>query len=210
MSARTLLLLVLAVILAVGTAMLARSWLATERTREIAQVAATPAPPKPVRSVLIARANINRGQLLKPDDLVWQAWPDGGIDKSYVVSGGAKTPQTYAGWVAVNPIAAGEPLSETKVVAPGDRGYLAAILRPGMRAVSVPVTLTSAISGLIFPGDYVDLMVTYLLPPPPGAAGRGNQVAETVLRRIRVISIDAALQGTAGTAFPRVSNATLK
>lgn len=211
MRGRTLVLLVLAVLLAAGTALLARSWLASERSREIAQVAATPAPAKPSRSVLVARTNIGRGQLLKPEELIWQPWPEGSIDKNYIVSGGPDTPQKFAGWVVINPISAGEPITQAKIIAPGNRGYLAAVLRPGMRAISVPVTLTSSISGLIFPGDNVDVLVTYLLPPPPGVAGgRGNQVAETVLRHVRVIGIDSELQGAPGKAFPRVQNATFE
>jgi len=46
-----------------------------------------------------------------------------------------RTPESFAGWVARNPISAGEPLSETKIIAPGNRGFLAAVLRPGMRAI---------------------------------------------------------------------------
>src|SRR5581483_1510830 len=191
MRARTLLLVLLAVILAGGTALLARSWLNSQRTREIAAVA--PVPQRPARSVLVARANINRGQILKAEDLIWQTWPDGAIDKNYIVSGGPDNPQKFAGWVAINPIGSGEPITQNKIIAPGNRGYLAAVLRPGMRATSVPVTPTSADSGLIFPGDLVDLMVTYLVQPPAGAAGKGNEVAETVLRGVRVIGMDAAL-----------------
>ena len=202
MRLRTLLLLFLAVGLAGGTAMLARAWLAAQRAAEIAE-ASPMALPAPAKSVMIARTEIRRGQILKPEDLSWQVWPEGGLDKSYVVLG-TRTPESFAGWVARNPISAGEPLSETKIIAPGNRGFLAAVLQPGMRAISVPVTITSGISGFIFPGDQVDLMITYPIPATAvaGTAGGGyeHKAAETVLHDIRVLGIDQRLEGKAGEA----------
>ena len=206
MRARTLLLVLLAIVLAGSTAMLARSWLNAQRFREIAE-AAPLLPPKPVRSVLVARADLRRGQILRPEDMVWQVWPEGGIDKNYVVMGGPQTPESFAGWVAKNPVGAGEPITGSKIVAPGDRGFLAAVLRPGMRAISVPVTVTSGISGFIFPGDQVDLLLTYQVPSPPVVGSDGQQKATyehkasaTVLRNIRVIGIDQRLESKAGEA----------
>jgi pilus assembly protein CpaB len=201
-----LVLLFLAVVLAGGTAFLARTWLAAERSKEIAE-ASPMALPTPAKSVLVARRNLTRGQILRPDEMVWQTWPEGGLDKSYVVMGGPRTPDSFAGWVAKNPIAGGEPINETKIIAPGNRGYLAAVLRPGMRAISVPVTITSGISGFIFPGDQVDLLLTYSVPSTgaSGEAGKSvfeHKAAETVLRDIRVIAIDQRLESKAGEAVP--------
>lgn len=206
MRARTLILLLFAVLLAGGTALLARAWLATQRS-EAELKAAPAAPPTPAKSVLVARADIRRGQILRPDELVWQVWPEGGLDKRYIVLGGPRTPDSFAGWVAVNPIGGGEPITEGKIIAPGNRGFLAAVLRPGMRAISVPVTVTSGISGFIFPGDQVDLLLTFSVPStaPAGEAGKAgyeHKAAETVLRNIRVIAIDQRLESKAGEAVP--------
>jgi pilus assembly protein CpaB len=201
MRLRTLLLLFLAVGLAGGTAMLARAWLAAQRAAEIAE-ASPMALPAPAKSVLVARTEIRRGQILKPEDLSWQVWPEGGLDKSYVVLG-TRTPESFAGWVARNPISAGEPLTETKIIAPGNRGFLAAVLRPGMRAISIPVTITSGISGFIFPGDQVDLMITHQIPVGTAGGNSGgyeHKAAETVLQDVRVIAIDQRLESKAGEA----------
>src|SRR5204863_736150 len=198
MRLRSLLLLLVAVGLAGGTAMLARAWLAAQH----AQVAeASPlALPAPAKSVLVARNDIKRGQILKPEDMSWQVWPEGAVDKSYVVLG-MRTPESFAGWVARNPVSGGEPITDAKIIAPGNRGFLAAVLRPGMRAISVPVTTTSGISGFIFPGDQVDLMMTYTVPSPPSSGDKDakksnydHKAAETVLRNVRVIAIDQRLE----------------
>jgi pilus assembly protein CpaB len=205
MRARTLIVLLLAVVMAGGTAFLARAWLASQRQAAVAE-AAPVALPTPSRSVLIAKAGIAPGRILKPEDMVWQPWPDGAIDKAYIVIG-TRAPESFAGWVARQPIAAGEPISEAKIIAPGNRGFLAAVLRPGMRAISVPVTVTSGISGFIFPGDDVDLMITYSLPAAgkstdDGSAGSKyeHKAAQTVLHSVRVIAIDQRLETKAGEA----------
>jgi pilus assembly protein CpaB len=203
MRARTLILLIVALILAGGTTMMARVWLASQRAVTAEQ--APLAVPTPSKSVLIARSTIQRGQLLKPDDLAWEPWPEGGIDKNYILIG-TRTPDAFSGWVARMPISAGEPITEQKIIAPGNRGFLAAVLHPGMRAVSVPVSVTSGISGFVFPGDQVDLLVTYTMQdaPRPGATNQGgtleHKVSETVLHDIRVIAIDQKLDSKAGEA----------
>jgi pilus assembly protein CpaB len=76
-----------------------------------------------------------------------------------------------------------------------------------MRAISVPVTITSGISGFIFPGDQVDLLLTYSVPATESRDKDKKQTydhkaAETVLRDIRVIAIDQRLESKAGEAVP--------
>src|SRR5260370_30310111 len=144
---------------------------------------------------------MQRGQILKPDDLIWQIWPEGGLDKNYVLLG-TRTPESFAGWVARNPVSAGEPITEAKIVAPGNRGFLAAVLRPGMRAISVPVTITSGIAGFIFPGDQVDLMLTYAVPAVVIGGTSEHKVVETVMRNVRIIAIDQRLESKPGEAVP--------
>ena len=196
MRARTLVLFVVALTLAGGTAMLVRSFL-EQRPNAEAEALAKPAAPQ--KSVLVARGGITRGQILKPQDFSWQVWPEGGIDKNYILSG-SRTAESFAGWVARDPFAAGEPISEAKIVSPGSRGFLAAVLGPGMRAISVPVTATSGISGFVFPGDQVDILITHQLTGPNNNEAR-HQAAETVLHDVRVIGIDQKLDSKTGEAL---------
>ena len=194
MRARTLILLLVAVMLAGGTGMLVRSWLAQRRTVE---AEAAPMPPPAQKSILVARGAIARGQIVKPADVAWQIWPDASVDRAYIQKG-TKTIEDFAGWVARDPLGPGEPVTENKMVAPGSRGFLAAVLRPGMRAVSVPVTRTSGISGFVFPGDQVDILITH---PLPASTGKGpsvqRQASETVLHDVRVLAGDQKLDNKA-------------
>jgi pilus assembly protein CpaB len=194
---RTLLLLFAAVVLAGGTGLLVRSFLA----QKTAEVEARPLerPAAPQKSVLVARNAIARGQILKPQDFSWQVWPEGGIDRNYIQAG-TRPAEAFTGWVARDPIAPGEPIIEAKIVSPGSRGFLAAALAPGMRAVSVPVTATSGISGFVFPGDQVDILITHT-----PATGNNNEAphkaSETVLRDVRVIAVDQKLDSKGNEAL---------
>jgi pilus assembly protein CpaB len=196
MRARTLILLFVAVSLAGGTAILVRSFLSQKNSEAEAQALAKPAAPQ--KFVLVAKGAILRGQILKPQDLSWQVWPEGGIDKNYILNGTNRTPESFSGWVARDPFTAGEPINDAKIVSPGSRGFLAAVLRPGMRAISVPVTATSGISGFVFPGDQVDILITHRLT---GHAEAQHQAAETVLQDVRVIGIDQKLDSKTGEAL---------
>ena len=195
MRARTLVLFLVALTLAGGTAILVRSFLAQKNGEVEAQALARPAAAQ--KFVLVAKGPIARGQILKPQDFAWQVWPEGGIDKNYILNG-TRTPESFTGWVARDPFTAGEPISDAKIVSPGSRGFLAAVLRPGMRAISVPVTATSGISGFVFPGDEVDMLITHRLT---GHGETQHEAAETVLQDVRVIGIDQKLDSKTGEAL---------
>jgi pilus assembly protein CpaB len=198
MRARTLILFVVAIVLAGGTAMLVRSWLAQQRATE---ARAAPMPPSaPPKSILVARGEIPRGQILKPADLAWQAWNDGQIHQAYIREG-TKPIDAFTGWVARGSFGPGEPITETKIVQPGSRGFAAAALQPGMEAVSVPVTAASDVSGFILPGDHVDVVITHTLPATGDDPGTQRRAAETVLHDVRVLGVDQKLDSKGGEAI---------
>jgi pilus assembly protein CpaB len=191
MQARSIVMLVPALVLAAGAAFAARNWLDAERR----SLAPPPAVERPVNAVLVAKKALSLGHILKPEDLAWQPWPSDTNGMPYILTGAGK-PEDFAGWVVRAPLVAGEPVTAERMVAPGERGFLAAVLYPGMRAASVAVTATSGISGFVFPGDRVDILLTHILPEPPGEtspAGSANvqrRATETVLRDIRVLAVD--------------------
>ena len=195
MRIKTLLLLLVAAGMAVGTAMLARNWLEGQRNALMAQNRAV--DKKPVRQVLVAKADLAIGTLLRPDMLHWQAWPDASLPPNYAVAGERKA-EDFTGALVRFPISAGEPVTDAKVVTPGNAGFLAAVLPAGARAVSVPVTVTTGISGFIFPGDRVDLILTHIIPQDSTQAQGERRASETVLRDIRVLAIDQKVEGKPG------------
>jgi pilus assembly protein CpaB len=207
MNSKRIVFLLLAVIVAATTAFLARAWLQSERAGIAAplggqrQVAA-----KPAVQVLVARTAIRTGQLVKPDDLRWQPWPQGNLPASYIIEG--KRPiSDFVGAVARVSFHVGAPIVESDIVMPGSRGFLAAVLKPGLRAVSVPATATSTVSGFIYAGDRVDVLLTHALS---NGAGQQHNATETILRNARVIAMDQKLDFTPGDKPDVAKTATLE
>ncbi len=102
---------------------------------------------------------------------------------------GPMDPSMLAGMVVRVAISAGQPLTKGSLVQPGDRGFLAAALGPGMRAISVQVDARTGVSGFIFPGDRVDVVLSQSVSTP-GSEGSALLAAETIVRNVRVLATD--------------------
>jgi pilus assembly protein CpaB len=108
---------------------------------------------------------------------------------SDLATGGAKA--DYFGSVVREPILAGEPIVEPKIVRAGDSGYMAAYLEPGMRAMAIAVSTESAAGGFILPGDRVDVIVTVEFDNNATEGETGPKFAsEIVLQNVKVLAVD--------------------
>jgi pilus assembly protein CpaB len=187
------LILPLVALLLAGTATFGvRAWL---DQRERSPVATAPAPEQR-KAVLVAATELATGSFIQPDSMRWQDWPDVTVPDSYLVRGQGDETQ-LVGAVVRRPIGAGQPLAAGSVVKPGERGFLAAVLEPGMRAISVPVDEAAGNAGLVFPGDRVDLILTQTISAEGDPAGT-RRVSETVLSELRVIAMGRRLTGGGG------------
>ncbi|HLI13329.1 MAG TPA: Flp pilus assembly protein CpaB [Alphaproteobacteria bacterium] len=186
MKPRVLILVILALVIAIGTARLAKSWLASQR----AALASQEMAPKDASTyVLVAAKDLPMGSFVRPEDLRWQAWPNVELNANYLRKG-KDDPKALVGAVVRGLIAAGEPVTNGRVIKPGERGFLAAVLSPGMRAVAVPVTPTSGVGGLIFPGDHVDVILSHSIKVSPDPNQPPRTASETVLSNLRVVGVD--------------------
>ena len=187
MSPRRILFLLIALVASGSTVMVGRMWLQAERTTKVAEA---PAPAKPALAVLVAKGNLPAGSFIRPENLRWQPWPESGLAPSYVVEGRRRI-EDYVGAVVRVGLSDGEPITDIRVVRPGDRGFLAAVLTPGTRAVTVNVTPSTGLAGLVFPGDRIDLVGTFRVPEETKSGGGMNRFAsETVLSNVRVLAVD--------------------
>ena len=96
----------------------------------------------------------------------------------------------YFGSVVREPILAGEPIVARKIVRAGDSGYMAAYLEPGMRAMSIGVSVEMAAGGFILPGDRVDVLVTVERQETGDAGGQTRYATSTVLQNVKVLAVD--------------------
>ncbi len=181
------------------TALYARNWLNAERAALIASMPEEKTVAAPAQLVLIASEELPAGSFVQADNLKWQPWPEDGILDSYVVKGKRELTD-FVGAVARSKINTGEPLTDARVVQPGDRGFLAAVLEPGKRAVSVPVNATTGISGFVFPGDWVDVILTVnFRADDEDGKSRERYFSETLIGDIRVLAIDQTVENAEGT-----------
>jgi pilus assembly protein CpaB len=163
--------------------------------------AAAPPPPAMLRTLVVARP-IPAGSLLRNEDLAVREVTAADVGEE-VLRDTAATRAELAGALVRRFLDAGTPLSLGDVLRPRDRGFLAAVLRPNMRAITVGVDAVTGTAGLIWPGDRVDLLLTQTLDDRVTVLSR-RVVGETVLNDVRVIAVDQQLtQGAAGeTAGP--------
>lgn len=200
MSARSVILLIAALLIAGTAAYITRGVLGARKPAEQAAVAEV-APPLPAADsmILVAAANLPTGTLLKPEHLKWQAWPQNAITPAYFAQDQFKV-EDFVGAVIRRGVAIGEPLQTTAVVKPGERGFLAAVLKPGMRAISIGVGDITGIAGMMLPGDRVDMLLTQTLPAEANteASKQDRHATETVLENIRILAIDQTLDDIKG------------
>lgn len=181
MDRKKLVLLLAALIIAVGTALAARSMFAGASTPQAEAAAKEPQGPK----VLVAQRSLPAGTIITAEALGFQKWPKELVKDAYFIEGEADMTQLL-GTVVRLPVTAGEPVTQGTLVKPGDRGFLAAALGPGMRAITVPVSANTGVAGFVFPGDRVDLMLTQSVKGEEG----GLKATETILRNLRVLATD--------------------
>ena len=186
MDGRKIILLVGALVIAAMTAFMARNLL-MGAPAPVADAANMPAAAVDGPQVLVATRALPVGTILDPNAMKFQPWPKELVEGAYFVRGDTD-PAKLQGTVVRFAIPAGQPITQGAVVKPGDRGFLAAALAPGMRAVTVPVSAQSSVAGFVFPGDRVDLVLTQEVAG--GGDGPPLRVSETVLRNLRVLATD--------------------
>jgi pilus assembly protein CpaB len=87
-------------------------------------------------------------------------------------------------------VSAGDPVTHGAFVKPGDRDFLQIVLSPGARAIAIPMATGGASTGILYPGDHVDVILTQTFKNDPPLTHRS--VGETVVENLRVLAIDAA------------------
>jgi len=185
MDARKLLLLILALVMAGISTVVIRNMMGGESE---AEAAPTPVAPKPTGpEIAVAIRPLPVGSIIGPESFRYQRWPAELVNKAYYVKGESDI-ASLNGSVVRYAITAGAPATQGALVKPGDRGFLAAALGPGMRAVTISVSAQSGVAGFVFPGDRVDLMLTQDVPG--GGDGPPLRAVETFIRNIRVLATD--------------------
>lgn len=182
MSARSIIILALGLLIAIGIAYSLMSRMNP--------------PAAPSTQVLVAAADIPAGGFVRADyHLAFADWPEKNITESMLTSTTTKL-EDFEGSVARRGVKKGEPISSGELVKSTEGGFMSAVLEPGKRAVSVAVDATSGNAGFIFPGDRVDLILTHQMNVPGGV----ERASETFIEDARVLAVDQMLDNPENVA----------
>lgn len=186
MDVKKIMLIVGAMIVALGAAFGVNQLMRGSTSPE-AQAAAAPKIEGP--KVMVATRALPVGTILTADALRFQAWPEGLVKPDQYYIEGQAGVDALVGSVVRVPMTAGAPVTKGALVNPGDRGFLAAALGPGMRAVTVTLSPDQGVAGFVFPGDRVDLLLTLELENENDNKIKLN-TTETIVRNMRVLAVD--------------------
>ncbi|WP_066799040.1 Flp pilus assembly protein CpaB [Sphingomonas soli] len=186
MDARKLILLFGALVIAGITAFMARNILVGAPTPIAGAAPVNGVAPENTTEVLVATRALPVGTIIDNEAIKFVAWPKELVEGAYFIKG--QGDPKLQGTVVRFAIPAGQPITQGALVKPGDRGFLAAALGPGMRAVTVPVSSQTAVAGFVFPGDRIDLVLTQSVSG--GGDGPPLKASETILRNLRVLATD--------------------
>jgi len=182
--------LLLAILLAIGTGWLTLNYINNIKRSTLANN--TP------RTVLVAAVDIPPRTPITPNMVKEATLPAQVVERDAIVA----EPHLPPGSLSLITIPAGSQLTDSKVGHPSDVG-LPVRLAPGKRAVSIQIDKVKGISGLLQPGDRVDVIAI------PQRGGNGElPPAATILRGIRVLAIGTSLETTSATPSPDEANST--
>jgi len=109
---------------------------------------------------------------------------------------------------AIVPMQAQEAVLPTKLTGVGERPTLAALISPGMRAFTIPVTEVQGTGGHVMPGDRVDVVLTGDIANQNGGAPTPQRklVSSLIVQNVRVLGVDQNANPT--TATPTIARST--
>ncbi|RMV72783.1 hypothetical protein ALP05_03224 [Pseudomonas caricapapayae] len=198
MKKNSLLLLATAILMAAGIALLVRTLLAPRVAPAPTAAVAVAVAAHPGVYVLAAAELITPGDFIDGSLLTWKE-VNGNPDRAQFYVRNQDKMETLFGATVRQQVQPGQPLRPNQVIRPGEPGYLAAVVSPGMRALSVPTALVESNFALVGPGDHVDVILALNRkdegPDPRAAAAHLPVVppliaSQTILRNVRVLAVN--------------------
>lgn len=179
-----------AVVAAIGAGYVAKTM--SDRPPETIIVESGPREPSiRLTDVLVLKEDVPMGSAIG-ERLAWQSWPAATLSEHFVTRDtDPEALERLKGSVARLSLYEGEPLRRSKLIGEG-QSFMSSILPSGMRAIATQIAADTSAGGFILPNDRVDVIMTRR---SAGAAGGSDgYVTETILRNVRVLAIDQAIQ----------------
>ena len=133
------------------------------------------------QTVVVAKQPLRFGTELTAamlQEVPWpsDALPNGAFAKIHDIMAGGRR-------VVLAAIETNEPVLSLKITGPGQRATLSALVKPGMKAVTIRVNDVEGVGGFVLPGDHVDVVLTRQID-------KGSATTQVVLQNTRVLAVD--------------------
>lgn len=139
-------------------------------------------------SVVVASAEIVRGEAVTLDNVTVERWPESKAPYGYFTHGLEIGSNDYAQRHALTAFQPGDPILDSRLSPLGTRASLAGRLEPGYRAYTVRMDDVTGVAGFVLPGDKVDVLFTQ----DKGRNARAvNLVSEILLQDVEVLAVDS-------------------
>lgn len=200
MNLSKILIIVVALGVAIGAMMFSKSLIS--QPQQVAEVQVIEKVEK--TNILLATTMMPMGHQVTEGDITWQEWPKNMVrDTMITQDNGQDMMQKALASIVKIQIDEGDPIRFSKLIDPKDGGLLSAILAPGMRAISTPISPETGAGGFILPNDKVDILLT--------KRDRNSQnKTKTILVNIKVLAIDQTIREQDGQQVVVGRTATLE
>jgi pilus assembly protein CpaB len=178
--ASTIVMIAFAVVFGLLAVFIAQVWLNNQATQQAKNFEANKKQGA-MQTVVVAKQPLRFGTELSESVLEEVPWPiasmpAGAFTKiSDVMKGGRR--------VVLTAIEPNEPVLSLKITGPGQRATLSALVKPGMKAVTIRVNDVEGVGGFVLPGDRVDVVLTRQID-------KGSATTEVVLQNTKVLAVD--------------------
>ncbi|HEY7228800.1 MAG TPA: Flp pilus assembly protein CpaB [Pseudolabrys sp.] len=179
MRASTIVMIGFAVVFGLLAVFIAQIWLNNQASLRAKNI--EPAKAVASQTVVVAKQPLRFGTELSAamlQEVPWpsEALPNGAFAKIHDIMAGGRR-------VVLAAIEANEPVLALKITGPGQRATLSALVKPGMKAVTIRVNDVEGVGGFVLPGDHVDVVLTRQID-------KGSATTQVVLQNTRVLAVD--------------------
>ena len=180
MRASTIVMIGFAVVFGLLAVFIAQVWLNNQANMQAMNYEANKKPLS-TRTIVVAKEPLRFGTELAATMLQEVPWPVESLPSGAftaikdILSGGRR--------VVLSAIEANEPVLALKITGAGQRATLSALVKPGMKAVTIRVNDVEGVGGFVLPGDHVDVVLTRQIE-------KGSATTDVVLQNTRVLAID--------------------
>lgn len=139
--------------------------------------------------VLTSPTELPPGSVISVEKLIWKEWPSKALSPHYITQSKTEDLKSLNGATVRFTIFANEPIKLPNIVILKGKSILSAVIRTGMRGVTVPFTKIANAPSFLAPGDVIDVVI-----PKRSQENRGGYVGQTIMKNVRILAVDRSLQ----------------